>query len=267
MTTISFMTANYVARPLNYRMTEGWAQGDSATNDYFRPVETYAERLETVFRDIQALGFTAIDLWAAHLNPAWATTEHIAIARDLLQQYPFQIVSFAAWMTDVSYLEATCRLVTALGITLIGGGGPLINEDYTEMVRVLRQYDIQYGYENHPEVNAEAILARIGDQDTDIIGVAYDTGWMGTQGEDAAATARLLLPRIKHVHLKDVTQVGQHITCRYGQGIVDLQGTVAALQAAGYSGAYSVEHEPETHDPTDDIVASTLMLKQWLGMA
>ncbi|MCX6046810.1 MAG: TIM barrel protein [Chloroflexi bacterium] len=44
MNPLSFMSANFVARQVNYNMTEGWAQGDRATNDYFRPLETYADK-------------------------------------------------------------------------------------------------------------------------------------------------------------------------------------------------------------------------------
>ena len=32
MTTLSFMTANYVARETGYHVTEGWMQGDDAVN-------------------------------------------------------------------------------------------------------------------------------------------------------------------------------------------------------------------------------------------
>jgi hypothetical protein len=70
MTTISFMTANYVARQLGYHMTGGWDQGDKATNAYFRPLESFPERFEALLEEISELGFTAIDLWQAHLNPA-----------------------------------------------------------------------------------------------------------------------------------------------------------------------------------------------------
>ena len=68
MTQISFMTANYVARQLDYNMTEGWMQGDDAVNAYFAPIATYAERFGALLAEIQGLGFTAIDLWLAHLN-------------------------------------------------------------------------------------------------------------------------------------------------------------------------------------------------------
>jgi hypothetical protein len=73
MTTLSFMTANYVARETGYRVTEGWMQGDDAVNAYFAPVETYAARFAALLAEIQGLGFTAIDLWLAHLNWRWAT--------------------------------------------------------------------------------------------------------------------------------------------------------------------------------------------------
>ena len=42
MNTISFMTANYVAREIGYNMTKGWMEGDDATNAFFAPIDTYA---------------------------------------------------------------------------------------------------------------------------------------------------------------------------------------------------------------------------------
>src|ERR687886_1421464 len=85
---ISFITANYVARELGYNMTGGWGQGDHATNEHFRPIETFAGRFEELLRDVRAMGFEAIDLWNAHLNWAWATDAHIATARAARQIQP-----------------------------------------------------------------------------------------------------------------------------------------------------------------------------------
>ena len=52
------------------------------------------------------------------------------------------------------------------------------------------------------------------------------------------------------MHLKDVLAVGEpHETCRWGEGIVDIEACVRALSAIGYGGAYTVEHEPETLRP------------------
>ena len=85
MNTISFMSANYVARQVNYHMTEGWSEGQSATNSHFQSIETFQPRFEEIIRDIHGLGFSAMDLWSAHLNPEWATSEHIKIAREILR--------------------------------------------------------------------------------------------------------------------------------------------------------------------------------------
>jgi len=83
MNPISFMTANFVARQVNYHMTD-WMHGQNAVEAYFRPVETYAERFGGMLDEICQMGFDHIDLWLAHLGPAWATEDHIAIAKDEL---------------------------------------------------------------------------------------------------------------------------------------------------------------------------------------
>ena len=83
MNTISFMSANYVARQLGYHMSS-WSQGDQATNEYFAPLETFAPRFEQMLSDVRALGFEAIDIWQAHLNFSWAGEPHVQQARDAL---------------------------------------------------------------------------------------------------------------------------------------------------------------------------------------
>ena len=39
---------------------------------------------------------------------------------------------------------------------------------------------------------------------------------------------------------------------------------INALQRIGYHGAISVEHEPETFDPSDDLRAMREQLEEWL---
>lgn len=97
MNTISFMSANFVARQLDCHMTGGWMQGDNATNDYFRPIETFGERFGALLADVSAMGFRAIDLWIAHLNPGWATDEHISMARELPAEHKLAVASLAGF--------------------------------------------------------------------------------------------------------------------------------------------------------------------------
>jgi sugar phosphate isomerase/epimerase len=46
---------------------------------------------------------------------------------------------------------------------------------------------------------------------------------------------------------------------------VDVRACVAALQRIGYRGAYTVEHEPEDHDPSDEVRELRVRLEEWLA--
>src|SRR5690606_2242213 len=118
---ISFMSANFVARELGYDMPGGWGQGDRAANDYFRPPETYAERFEELLQEVVDMGFTAIDLWLAHLNPRWATDDQVETARRLLEQYELPVVSLAGNFGNTrEEFERSCEIATALDTTILG---------------------------------------------------------------------------------------------------------------------------------------------------
>lgn len=257
--TISFMTANYVAREVGYAM-HGWGHGDRATNDAFRPLETYEQRFDELLSGISALGFEAIDLWGAHLNPEWATDDHVETARGLLDARGLRVTTYATWVGP-SNLERACEIATAVGTDLIGAG---FAGDRGRVLAILRERGMRLGIENHPdEKTPRDVLAKIGD-DGDVLGATVDTGWWGTQGYDAVRAIEELGERIFHVHLKDVLAPVEHDTCRWGDGIVDVEACVRALQRIGYTGALSVEHEPENYDPSEDCAAMLAQLRQWL---
>ncbi len=265
MQTISFMTANFVARQLGYRMTEGWMQGDRATQDHFRNADTFGTRFEAYLRDIQAMGYEAIDLWLAILHPSWATDVHIETARQLLERYHLPVVSLAGdFGASREAFTATCSLATRLGCALLGGMTGLLENDRAFVVSKLRDSGLRLGMENHAQKTPEAMLAQIG-EDEDVVGTTVDTGWYGTQGYDAAEAVRKLGHRLFHIHLKDVRQPGGHETCRFGEGCVPVENCVRALKQLGYTGPISVEHEPDQFDPTDDLIANLQLLKEWMS--
>ena len=266
MNRISFVTANYVARQVGYHMTGGWGQGDKATNDYFRPLETFGERFEQILTDIKALGFDTLDVWVAHLHWAWATPDHYAIARDLLAKHNFQVASIAGGFGNTpDEFDAACREAVALNTTILGGMTPMLANDREFVVDTLYKYGLKLAIENHPEKTPQEMLDKIGDGGDGTIGTTVDTGWYGTQGYDAAKAIEELGSHVWHVHLKDVREVGKHDTCPYGQGVVNVQACVQALKKIGYQGAISVEHEPDNHDPSEEIRASAAMLRGWLS--
>ncbi len=266
MNTTSFMSANFVARQLNYNMPlSQWMVGDRTTQEYFRPLETFGERFGALLGEVKAMGFGAIDIWLAHLHPAWATNEHIALARDLLAQQGLQVVSLAGGFGNTGEeVAASCRLANALGTTVLGGGSGLLQTNRLLLVKLLQDHGVKLGIENHPEKTPQELLEKIGDGGDGVIGAAVDTGWFGTQGFDAVFALAELRHHLFHVHLKDVLTPGAHETCRYGRGCVNIKGCVDTLQRIGYTGAISIEHEPEHFDPTADVRASLQRLQRWL---
>lgn len=266
MNTISFMTANYVARQTQYNMSDGWGQGDRTTTEYFRPIERFGARFEELLLDIKAMGFTAIDLWLTQLNYSWATDEHIAVAQALLRQHDLKVVSLAGWLGSTpDEFRRSCEIARAVGTTILGANTSMLLKDRAFVVATLKAYDLRLGIENHPEKTPDELLAKIGDGGDGRIGATVDTGWFGTQGYDAAQAIERLGEHLVHVHLKDVLASGAHETCRYGRGVVPIEACVRTLQRLGYQGALSVEHEPEYFDPGEDCVAGLQMLRAWLA--
>ncbi|MBN8621231.1 MAG: sugar phosphate isomerase/epimerase [Anaerolineae bacterium] len=267
MNTISFMTANYVAREIGYRMTDGWMQGQEATDAYFeQPVEVFAPRFDRYMADVRGLGFDAVDIWIPILNPVWATAEHIAAAKESLARHNLKVVSLAGGFGDTrEHFEKSCRLAKALDTTILGGGTGLLYSDRAFMVDTLKAHGLKFGFENHPEKNPDEMMEKVGDGGDGTIGLAVDTGWFGTYGFNAAEALETLKDYLFHVHLKDVRAPGGHETCRFGEGVVPVEACARTLKRIGYRGAIAVEHEPHDYDPSDDVRISAGMLRGWLA--
>ena len=263
---ISFMTANFVARELGWHMSD-WAAGDRSVNEAFRPLVTFRERFAELLDAARSMGFTAIDLWDAHLSPRWATDDHVSIAAELLEERSMRVASLAGWFgSDREQLEGHCRIATAVGAPLLGGDTRLLDTDPAWLAGTLERHGLRFGLENHAERGPADVLRRIGEAPGGPIGATVDTGWFGTQGYDAARAIEELGTRVVHVHLKDVAHVVlPHETCAHGAGVVPLRECVEVLRRIGYGGAISIEHEPETYDPTDEIRTAREQLEQWLA--
>jgi len=257
---IAYMTANEVARETGWAM-HGWGHGDRATNEAFGPLETYAERFDALLGRTRGLGFDAVDLWGAHLGTDWATDEHVTIAREALARRGLTVATYATWVGPGNVASA-CELARAVGTNLIGGG---FSGDPAALTPVLREHGVTLAIENHPERTPTEVLAKI-EAGHGAMAATVDTGWWGTQGYDAAHAIAELGEHVAHVHLKDVARVGEpHDTCAWGEGIVDVEACVRALQSLGYAGAYAVEHEPGHYDPSEEIEAMRRKLEGWLA--
>jgi sugar phosphate isomerase/epimerase len=266
MNTVSFMGANLVAQQLGWSMPEGWAQGATAANEHYRPIETFEER----FRDFVQLavdtGFSSIDVWTGQLNWTWATPDHHAAARRVLDALGVPVTSYAGSFGETpEEFAAASSVAVALGVPILSGTSALLASDRDAVLRELTRTGLRFAIENHPEKTPDEVIAKIGDGAGGLLGTAVDTGWWATQGYDAAEAIRALGPHLLHLHLKDIRAAGAHDTCALGDGIVDVESCVVAMREVGFSGTISIEHEPEHYDPMPEIVVSRQRLDEWLA--
>jgi L-ribulose-5-phosphate 3-epimerase len=262
--TVSFMSANYVAKEIGYGVATEWGPCDTATNAAFAPLDTFGARFDELLGAIRGAGFDTIDLWVAHLNWRWATPDHVLIATQALDRHGLRVVSLAGGFGSTpDELASACRLATALDAPLLGGMADLLLTDRAATEDVLREHGVRLAYENHPERTPAEVLAKIGDA-ADVLGTAVDTGWYATQGYDTVQAIVELGDRILHVHLKDVEEPGTHVTCLHGTGCAEVARCVDALVTLGYEGALSIEHEPYDFDPTEDCIQMLAQLRAQL---
>jgi L-ribulose-5-phosphate 3-epimerase len=249
----AFMTANYVARELDYTNASEWGKCHGATVNAFHG-SNFSSKFEELVSTVKEIGFDAIELWVAHLDPLKATDTMLAKANNILNNYDVKVISYTAGFGSpgVSYEEANQIFTTAKAI-----GAPVLAQgfhpDNGEIVSELAEkYNIRVGLENHPEKSPTEVIEKVKNF-YPWVGSAIDTGWFATQGYDPVQALRELEEYLVHVHLKDVKEVGQHNSCTVGDGIVDARGFLSALNEIGYKGYVTIEHEPRDYDPTEDV--------------
>ncbi|WNE95260.1 sugar phosphate isomerase/epimerase [Streptomyces luomodiensis] len=83
--------------------------------------------------------------------------------------------------------------------------------------------------------------------DPERCGLIYDVSHVVASGGDAVGWARTVADRVDHVHLRDARP--GDINLSVGNGKVDFEALIDALESAGYQGHYTLELE--THDVAD----------------
>jgi L-ribulose-5-phosphate 3-epimerase len=267
MRTISFISANYVARAKNYPggSVNTWGAYDTATVD-----AASRETFTAVARDVANAGFEAIDIWSAHCNPTrHKDSDYLEQVKGVCSQFDLAITSYAGGIATpvVDEVDAIFKFVKQLGAPMVAGG--LFGVDPAPLLPAIQgiceKYDLRYAMENHPEKSVEEICERIGRGKFDRIGVALDTGWCGTQSLDAVEATKRLREKLFIVHMKDVVAAGGHETCALGEGIVPVEKVAKFLVESNWSGDLGIEHEPFDRNPMPEVKASLGRLKGWLA--
>lgn len=264
---VSFTSVNLVTQETSWHMDE-WMEADAATNAACSPVEAFAGKFDAVVKTAKDLGFDYIDLWTAHLNPLWATDEHLAIAIETLARHGVRALAMSGGMgNDWRELERIVEVADRLELRALAGPSEAFEKDRASTIAVLADAQVTLALENHPlESTPEEMLRKLDGQD--VVRTTLDTGWWGTVGDDPIRAIHLLRDWIFCAHLKDVKYAGQHHdNCPWGQGIVPVRQCFEALREVGYAGPITVEYEPDDGDPREPVRAMLQQLKQWQAVA
>jgi sugar phosphate isomerase/epimerase len=265
MPTLSFITANYVARAHGYCGRDDWGFHDRHTQKTMT-LSTWCDIVE----DIKSAGFMAADLWTAHCHPQMHTTGYRDALKEVCDQSNLSLSSMCGGLVLDTPKDAEPMLawMNALGISTFGGGlwGALAKTEFAPAMNdVFARHKVRWAFENHPEKTADDILRKTGGGKYKQIGVALDTGWCGTQAMDALDTVKRLRDNLFLLHLKDVKSQGGHDTCTLGDGVVGIEKIVRYLKETKFDGTICIEHEPYDHDPMPDVIESVKRFNEWWG--
>jgi sugar phosphate isomerase/epimerase len=97
----------------------------------------------------------------------------------------------------------------------------------------------------HSVARAEKVLDLLGPE---VFGLLFDVSHIVASSDDPVAWARRRVNRVERVHLRDA--VPGNLNLGIGRGQADFAGTIAALEAGGFTGTYILELE--THDVEEE---------------
>lgn len=137
-------------------------------------------------------------------------------------------------------------------------------EGLNALGRIARDKGMELVYHHHmgTVVQTAAETERLLENtDPDLVGLLFDTGHFAYSGEDPLALVKTFMPRIRHVHLKDIRPekvrevregglsflqgVRMGAFTVPGDGAIDFAPIFRALSDAGYSGWLLVEAEQD----------------------
>lgn len=167
---------------------------------------------------------------------------------------------------SVPYLEKAIRFAAAIGAPVIatdeGIRPPWLDEQecfdamkYTlkKVLQVAERYRIFIGIEPHQSISktTEGLLRIANLVDSPMLKINYDTGNAFLAGTDPYAGLQAALPKLVHVHAKDIELkqadaekgkvTGTPVGCACGDGVIDWERVVSILRKGHYDGVLSVE--------------------------
>jgi sugar phosphate isomerase/epimerase len=217
-----------------------------------------------------------------HLYPPTADEAEVAAVRDRLDDAGVAISNCNAFMLTaiedfhhpsfvevdpdyrqerIDYTAASLRTAAALDADYISiePGGPVpaeksrewaedrFVEALRELLPVAEETGVDLLVEPEPDLLVETtdqFLALLERVDHPRIGCNFDAGHLYCVGEDPAEAVDRLAEHTRHYHIEDIPADRSHEHTQLGDGAMDLDGFLEAVEATGYDGFMTVELYP-----------------------
>lgn len=224
-----------------------------------------------------------------HLFPAHTDEDDIAAVEAALAEHDVKISNANAFMLTAiegfhhpSYIEEDAKyrqqridytreavlLAADLDVPHISiePGGPIpegrsrrwaletFAQSLEEVIQTAEEHNVRLLVEPEPDLLIETtdqfldLLDRI---DSSAVGCNFDAGHLFCVGEDPAAAVDFLGEYADHYHLEDIPADRTHEHTQLGDGAMDLDGFLTALDDSGYDGFVTVELYPYQESPAE----------------
>jgi len=241
----------------------------------YTPVETVESLAE--------IGYDGVELLfgGSHLHPDDTDEDDVAAVEDALDETGLAISNCNAFMvteedfqhpsyieTDpeyrrqrVEYTRGALELADAFGAEYISiqPGGPIPDgksrewgmetfaESLREVVPTAEDLGVDVLVEPEPDLLIETtdhFLDFVDRIDSEAVGCNFDAGHLFCVGEDPAAAVERLEAHTEHYHVEDIPADRTHEHTQLGEGAMDIEGFLDAVDESGYDGFVTVELYP-----------------------
>jgi sugar phosphate isomerase/epimerase len=218
--------------------------------------------LEDAFRIAALAGYDGVELsaiegMASHL-PGPDATDELANVRRLAEEHGLELLAIEQPSQDRALMEQTFRSAQALGVPIVNcGPGGQSGDDASleasiETLGALAELAGSYGVTLCVKAHVGAsifdtptslrVLEAI---DSPHFGLDMDPSHIYRAGENPVDALSAVVPRIRHVHVRDCKgpgpSPGEASMQANGRGDIDLIGFIRVLHDAGYTGPVDLE--------------------------
>src|SRR5258708_21330375 len=218
--------------------------------------------LRTAFEQIALAGYDGLELSAIE-----GMSEHLVLAswreiapkiKHLSTEFGLELLAMEQPSQDPAQMELAFQAAVELGIPIINcGPGGKSNDETSlqqsidsigELARTAERYGVILCVKAHVGAsifNTPTTLRLMEAIDSPAFGIDMDPSHIHRAGENPVEAIQAVLPRVKHVHIRDCKGrqqcPGQPEDQANGRGDIDLVGYIRALHAGGYDGPLDLE--------------------------